>query len=179
MAFNVDLVIGFLSRAVTQPSEEDDKKEDKDESAKPKPVVEESAVSADTTALIETKTKFVDMIAQFHIKHLNISVLSDYEAELELFYIYFKVWFEFYIFGLLWQDVTGDATMYKEYSSANVTCRFEALVNNLNFLTPEKFIEPVHFSVNIKKLNEGAEVEKLTSSTGSTLIYEFQGLIPF
>jgi hypothetical protein len=54
-------------------------------------VVEEGAVSPDTTALIEPKTKFVDMIAQFQVKHLNISVLSDYEAELELFYIYFKV----------------------------------------------------------------------------------------
>lgn len=51
--------------------------------------------------------------------------------------------------------------MYKEYTSATVTCRFEALVNNLNFLTPEKFIEPVHFSVNIKRLNE--VVEKITS----------------
>lgn len=60
--------------------------------------------------------------------------------------------------------MTGDATIYKEYTSANLTCRFETLVNNLNFLTPEKFIEPVHFSVNIKRINEG--VEKLTDSPG-------------
>ncbi len=61
--------------------------------------------------------------------------------------------------------------MYKEYTSANVTCRFEALINNLNFLTPEKFIEPVHFSLNIKRVNEG--VAKLAYGNGKRILNFF------
>lgn len=95
--FQASLAIlqGFVSQTMASPAEDDDDQKDKQdqeqENAKARQVIEEGAVSADTTALIETKPKFVDMIAQFHIKHLNMCVLSDYEAELELFYIYFKV----------------------------------------------------------------------------------------
>ena len=44
--------------------------------------------------------------------------------------------------------------MFSGYTQASLLLRFESLINDLNFMTPEKFIDPVHLSLNFRMENE-------------------------
>lgn len=80
----------------------------------------------------------VDVVLEVGCRRLSLAVVSDYEDELDLFYFYLK-------------DTEAHANLFRHSTDATVSFRFESLINNLNFLTPERFIEPVYFTLNIRR----------------------------
>lgn len=53
--------------------------------------------------------------------------------------------------------VDAHVGMYSGYTQASLMFRFEALINDLNFMMPEKFIDPVHLALNFRVENEDAQ----------------------
>lgn len=79
-----------------------------------------------------------DMVLEATVNHVNLAIVSDYVAELELFYIYMK-------------KLNTNLVIYEEDMEFTVSTRFEMLVNNLNFLNAETFIEPFYLTISGKR----------------------------
>jgi alkyl hydroperoxide reductase subunit AhpC len=66
----------------------DGKVEDKENEGSGEGDTEVALVSLDKTSSPKT---FVDKIIEINVKNVNITIISDYVAELDLFYLYLKV----------------------------------------------------------------------------------------
>ncbi|KAL6057274.1 Vacuolar protein sorting-associated protein 13D [Balamuthia mandrillaris] len=75
---------------------------------------------------------------ELSLQHLDMAIVSDYVAELELFIVYLK-------------NLEAQLTIAGEVIDFNLNLRFETLVNNLAFRTPEPFIEPTHLSISLTR----------------------------
>jgi hypothetical protein len=96
-----------------------------------------SVAPAQEAQPVEQKASPVERVFELTIKNLNLSVISDYLAELDLFYIH--------ITNL---DVFASVLPSRTEFRANL--RLEALVNDLNFMIPEKFIDQFYLTVSFK-----------------------------
>lgn len=105
----------------------------------------------------------VERFFELSMQHFDITLVSDYIEELELFFIYTKVSTSFSakasvcllqesLFLHPLQNIEGHLNVFRDRMQLSACMRFEALVNNLVFRIPETFIKPTHLALAVTKL---------------------------
>lgn len=88
-----------------------------------------------------------ERVFELTIKNVNLSVISDYMAELDLFYIHIT-------------NLDVFASFLPDRTEFRANLRLEALVNDLNFMIPEKFIDQFYLSLLFKSGEDPAEGDR-------------------
>lgn len=111
------------------------------------------------TAQEQPKAASVERVFELTIKNLNLSVISDYMAELDLFYIHIT-------------NVDVFVSMLPNRTEFRSNLRLEALVNDLNFMIPEKFIDQFYLSMSFKSGEdpEASDRKKMRISADKDLL---------
>lgn len=84
----------------------------------------------------DTKSSGVDKVLEFRVKTVNITVISDYMAELELVYLHLT-------------DFSSLINVYPSLMDLTLSGRAEVLINNLNYMIPERFVDELNFVVRL------------------------------
>jgi hypothetical protein len=110
-----------------------------------------SAPSAQQSNDIAESTH-MDKIIEVNVKTINLTVISDYMAELELVYLHLT-------------DFNASMGLYDHMTDLTLAGRLEVLINNLNFMIPERFVDELNFVVHLHseklvKSNKNKEATK-------------------
>jgi hypothetical protein len=85
----------------------------------------------------EQEEVHVDKLVEVNVKTVNLTVISDYMAELELVYLHVT-------------DFNASMGLYSELTDISLAGRLEVLINNLNYMIPERFVDELNFVVRLR-----------------------------